>query len=118
MSGTATMAPGDAVLPHRELSRVDTIFFLISAMVVVDTIGAVAIGGGETFTWLVILFVTFFIPSALASAELGAALPSRAARTCGCERRSAGSRRRSRRCSTGPAPRCGSADRWRWSRCR
>ena len=56
-------------------SRLDTIFFLISAMVVVDTIGAIAVGGGETFTWLVVLFVTFFIPSALISAELGAAIP-------------------------------------------
>ena len=44
-------------------------------MVVVDTIGAIAVGGGETFTWLVVLFVTFFIPSALISAELGAAIP-------------------------------------------
>ena len=60
---------------RRELSRLDTIFFLISAMVVVDTIGAIAIGGGQAFTWLVVLFVGFFIPSALASAELGAAIP-------------------------------------------
>jgi amino acid transporter len=60
---------------RRVLGRMDTVFFLISAMVVVDTIGAIAVGGGETFTWLVVLFVTFFIPSALASAELGAALP-------------------------------------------
>jgi glutamate:GABA antiporter len=56
---------------RRELTRLDTIFFLISAMVVVDTIGAIAIGGGQAFTWLVVLFVSFFIPSALASAELG-----------------------------------------------
>ena len=60
---------------RRVLGRLDTIFFLISAMVVVDTIGAIAVGGGETFTWLVMLFVTFFIPSALISAELGAAHP-------------------------------------------
>jgi amino acid transporter len=60
---------------RRELSRLDTIFFLISAMVVVDTIGAIAVGGGQAFTWLVVLFVFFFIPSALASAELGAAVP-------------------------------------------
>jgi len=60
---------------RRELRRFDTIFFLISAMVVVDTIGAIAIGGGQAFTWLVVLFVLFFVPSALASAELGAALP-------------------------------------------
>ena len=60
---------------RRELTRLDTIFFLISAMVVVDTVGAIAIGGGQAFTWLVVLFVSFFIPSALASAELGAAVP-------------------------------------------
>src|SRR4029078_8389356 len=60
---------------RRELRRLDTIFFLISAMVAVDTIGAIAIGGPQAFTWLLVLFVTFFIPSALASAELGAALP-------------------------------------------
>ena len=60
---------------RRVLGRMDTVFFLISAMVVVDTIGAIAVGGGETFTWLVVLFATFFIPSALASAELGAAIP-------------------------------------------
>jgi hypothetical protein len=41
---------------RRELSRLDTILFLISAMVVVDTIGAIAIGGGQAFTWLVVLF--------------------------------------------------------------
>jgi glutamate:GABA antiporter len=60
---------------RRELGRLDTVFFLISAMVVVDTIGAIAVAGGEAFTWLVVLFVFFFVPSALASAELGAALP-------------------------------------------
>ena len=60
---------------RRELSRLDTVLFLISAMVVVDTIGAIAIGGVQAFTWLVVLFVFFFVPSALISAELGAALP-------------------------------------------
>ena len=60
---------------RRELRRLDTIFFLISAMVAVDTIAAIAIGGGQAFTWLLVLFVFFFVPSALASAELGAAIP-------------------------------------------
>ena len=60
---------------RRELRRFDTIFFLISAMVVVDTIGAIAIGGAQAFTWLIVLFLFFFVPSALASAELGSALP-------------------------------------------
>ena len=60
---------------RRELRRFDTVFFLISAMVVVDTIGAIAIGGAQAFTWLVVLLVLFFVPSALASAELGTAIP-------------------------------------------
>jgi amino acid transporter len=60
---------------RRVLGRLDTVFFLISAMVVADTIGAIAVGGGQAFTWLAVLFVTFFIPSALISAELGAAIP-------------------------------------------
>jgi glutamate:GABA antiporter len=60
---------------RRELDRLDTVFFLISAMVVVDTIGAIAIGGAQAFTWLVVIMLLFFVPSALASAELGAALP-------------------------------------------
>lgn len=60
---------------RKELRRLDTIFFLISAMVAVDTVGAIAIGGAQAFTWLLVLFGTFFVPSALASAELGAAIP-------------------------------------------
>ena len=60
---------------RRELGRLDTVLLLLSAMVVVDTIGAIAIAGAEAFTWLVVLFMTFFVPSALISAELGAALP-------------------------------------------
>ena len=65
---------GEVEAPPRA-ARLDTVLFLMSAMVVVDTIGAIAIGRAQAFTWLVVLFVTFFIPSALASAELGAALP-------------------------------------------
>ena len=71
---TAAAAEQKARL-RRELRRLDTVLFLMSAMVVVDTIGAIAIGGEQAFTWLAVLFVTFFIPSALASAELGAAIP-------------------------------------------
>jgi len=82
----APIAPVDATVPtaamtggksglRRELSRWDTVLFLISAMVVVDTVGAIAIGGGQALTWLLIMFVLFFVPSALITAELGAAIP-------------------------------------------
>ncbi|MEO5902153.1 MAG: APC family permease [Ilumatobacteraceae bacterium] len=71
----STHVAGERSKLRRELRRLDTIFFLISAMVAVDTIGAIAIGGAQAFTWLLVLFATFFVPSALASAELGAAIP-------------------------------------------
>jgi amino acid transporter len=70
-----SLAPSDSPPLRRELGRLDTVLFLISALVVLDTIGAIATGGGQAFTWLVVVFVSFFIPSALISAELGAALP-------------------------------------------
>ena len=60
---------------RRELGRLDVVLFLLSAMVVVDTLGAVAVGEGQAITWLVVLAITFFVPSALISAELGAAIP-------------------------------------------
>jgi amino acid transporter len=76
---------------RRELGRLDTVFFLTLAMVVVDTIGAIAIGGAEAFTWLVVLFVFFFVRSALIGAELGTAMPEEGGATSGCAGRSAGS---------------------------
>jgi amino acid transporter len=74
-SAADVRALGERSKLRRELRRLDTVFFLISAMVVVDTIGAIAIGGAQAFTWLILLFIAFFVPSALASAELGAAIP-------------------------------------------
>jgi glutamate:GABA antiporter len=74
-ASVVTVSQSERSKLHRELRRFDTVFFLMSAMVVVDTVGAIAVGGGQAFTWLIVLFVTFFIPSALCSAELGAALP-------------------------------------------
>jgi amino acid transporter len=69
------MSESDKAGLRRELSRWDTVMFLISAMVVLDTIGAIAIGGGQALTWMLVLFVLFFVPSALITAELGAAIP-------------------------------------------
>ena len=69
---------------RRELSRLDTIFFLISAMVVVDTIGAIAVGGGQAFTWLVVLFVFFFIPSPWPAPSWARPSPTRAGPMSGC----------------------------------
>jgi amino acid transporter len=75
MSAIPATAKEEKAKLRRELRRLDVVLFLMSAMVVVDTVGAIAIGGAQAFTWLVVLFVTFFIPSALVSAELGSAIP-------------------------------------------
>ena len=61
---------------RRELGRLDAVALLIAAMVVLDTVGAVARGGVQTLTWLAIVAMLFFVPAGLAVAELGAARPA------------------------------------------
>jgi amino acid transporter len=60
---------------RRELGRFDAVCLLIAAIVVLDTLGAVARGGAETITWLAVVSLLFFVPAGLAIAELGAAFP-------------------------------------------
>jgi amino acid transporter len=59
----------------RHFGRFDILFFLICTIVGVDTIASVARGGGQAFTWMLILAVAFFVPQALLFAELGSAFP-------------------------------------------
>ena len=61
--------------PGGALGRVDTICFLIAAIVVLDTLGAVAMGGVQTMSWLLIVAVLFFFPAGLVVAELGSTFP-------------------------------------------
>ena len=60
---------------RRELGRLDAVCLLIAAIVVLDTLGAVAKGGAQTLTWLAVVAVLFFLPAGLVIAELGAAFP-------------------------------------------
>src|SRR5215217_9603594 len=61
---------------RRELGRLDAVCLLISAIVVLDTLGAVAKGGAQTMTWLAVVAALFFVPAGLVIAELGAAFPN------------------------------------------
>ena len=74
-----TDAPAAAETERQKLrkhfGRFDILFFLLCTIVGVDTIGTVASSGAEAFTWLIVLAVVFFVPSALLTAELGAAFP-------------------------------------------
>ena len=60
---------------RKHFGRFDILFFLICTLVGVDTIGTVASQGASAFTWMMIMAVVFFIPSALLFAELGTAFP-------------------------------------------
>ena len=57
----------------RTLTRLDTIFLIIAAVIALDVVAQVASFGGETFTWALVLAVLFLVPMALIFAETGAA---------------------------------------------
>src|SRR5260370_6745710 len=60
---------------RKEFKIFDMIFITIAAIVGIDTLGAVTGGGGQALTWLLISAVTFLLPYALLTAELGTAFP-------------------------------------------
>ena len=60
---------------RRDLGRLDTVCLLIAAVVVIDTLGAVANGGPQSLTWLLVISLTFFVPAGLVISELGSAFP-------------------------------------------
>jgi amino acid transporter len=68
---------------RRELGRLDAVCLLIAAIVVLDTLGAVARGGAQTILWLALVSLLFFVPAGLVISELGTAFPTRAVRTSG-----------------------------------
>lgn len=60
---------------RRHFGRFDIFFFLVCTIVGLDTLGAVANFGAQSFVWLLFLSVFFFVPYALLTAELGSAFP-------------------------------------------
>ncbi len=60
---------------RKSLFRLDLIFFTVSAIVALDTLGAVSSQGAQAIFWLAASAVTFLIPYGLLTAELGAAFP-------------------------------------------
>ncbi|MGW3140375.1 APC family permease [Streptomyces sp. NPDC001139] len=74
-AGTPAAAQTERQKLRKHFGRFDILFFLLCTIVGVDTIGTVAASGAEAFTWLIVLAAVFFVPSALLTAELGAAFP-------------------------------------------
>jgi amino acid transporter len=75
LTETTAAAAAESAKLQRHFGRFDILFFLICTIVGVDTIATVAGGGGEAFTWMLVLAVIFFVPQALLFAELGSAFP-------------------------------------------
>jgi glutamate:GABA antiporter len=75
LTETTTAAAAESAKLQRHFGRFDILFFLICTIVGVDTIASVASGGGEAFTWMLVLAVIFFVPQAMLFAELGSAFP-------------------------------------------
>ncbi len=56
---------------RKEFNYLDMIFYTLAALIGLDTIGAFAANGAQALTWLVISAITFLVPYALLTAELG-----------------------------------------------
>lgn len=56
---------------RKEFAYLDMIFYTLAALIGLDTLGAFASNGSQALTWLVISAVTFLLPYALITSELG-----------------------------------------------
>lgn len=71
---SADVAAGTGIKLTRALGRMDLIFFTVGATFTLDSIAQIAAtGGAESFTWGIIIAVTFLVPYAFVTAELGSA---------------------------------------------
>lgn len=69
-------AAAEGVKLTRSLGRIDLIFFTVGATFALDSIAQIAAAGGaESFTWGLVVAVTFLVPYAFITAELGSAFP-------------------------------------------
>lgn len=56
---------------RKEFNYFDMIFYTLSALIGLDTLGAFAANGEQALTWMVIAAVTFLLPYGLLTAEIG-----------------------------------------------
>lgn len=56
---------------QKSLGRLDILLLVVAAVISIEVLGQVSTFGGETFTWTLVLVVTFMIPYGLIFAETG-----------------------------------------------
>src|SRR5262245_30553649 len=61
---------------RRELGRLDALGLLVAGIAGIDLVGAIASGGAESLTWLLVVAALFFVPAGLVVAELGSSFPA------------------------------------------
>lgn len=60
---------------RRDFRFIDMLFYTITAILGIDTLGAVSSYGGQALFWILFSAVTFLLPYGLLTAELGSAFP-------------------------------------------
>lgn len=70
---STVLANEQAQYLKKTLGRFDIIFLVMSAVLSIEIIAQTAGFGGETFTWTLVLAITFLVPYALIFAETGSA---------------------------------------------
>lgn len=56
---------------RKEFNYFDMIFYTVSALIGLDTLGAFAANGEQALTWMVLAAITFLLPYGLLTAEIG-----------------------------------------------
>ena len=56
---------------QKSLGRLDIIFLIVAAVVSIEVLGQVSSFGGQTFTWALVLAISFLLPYGLIFAEIG-----------------------------------------------
>src|SRR5437763_17187654 len=56
---------------RKEFNYFDMIFYTLSALIGLDTLGAFSANGEQALTWMVIAALTFLLPYGLLTAEIG-----------------------------------------------
>src|SRR5437588_9793764 len=56
---------------RKEFNYFDMIFYTVSALIGLDTLGAFSANGEQALTWLIIAAITFLLPYGLLTAEIG-----------------------------------------------
>ena len=72
---TTTAALAEKKKLRKAFRRFDIICYTLTAVIVLNALGAFAANGAQALTWLVISAVTFFLPYGLLVAELGSSFP-------------------------------------------